>query len=509
MNGREPAARPAASVRGAGRRTPRRARAHRLWSWATATLAGLVFGGGRPALEPRATPSRSGPEAARASRRPTTRVPGARLVRRSPGRSAGGSEPLVVTAAVAARRHRGALGVVLGARRTRGPPRRGRGARSLRSLHVRGPSRGPHHARPARPSAHRRRARPVRPRRRADAVGQDDRPRHPCAVGVAGPGAGDERQDRPVARHDRRAPGRRSRPALRPGRRDADWTASSWSPLDGCADWAIARRTAAWLAEGASSGQARACRTPTSGTRPPPSSWRPVLFAAARAGASMADVVTWLDTQAEGTVIELLEATRRPARAQRDAGLRHARRAAALVDLHDRRDDPRGLRRPARARPLGRRTTSIVDAFLDGGSHTLYLSSTVREQRRLRPLFVALIQAVVQGRTNGPRRPAARSTLRCSSCSTRRPTSRPFPTSTSSRPRASARASSCSRSSRTSRRRTTDGVATGPTRSSTTTARRSSAPARPTRERSTGSHDSSATRNSTSSRPRQATAATP
>jgi type IV secretion system protein VirD4 len=37
-----------------------------------------------------------------------------------------------------------------------------------------------------------------------------------------------------------------------------------------------------------------------------------------------------------------------------------------------------------------------VDAFLDGGRHTLYLSSTVREQRRLRPLFVALIQAVVQ-----------------------------------------------------------------------------------------------------------------
>ena len=41
-------------------------------------------------------------------------------------------------------------------------------------------------------------------------------------------------------------------------------------------------------------------------------------------------------------------------------------------------------------------TTSIRSRFLDGGRHTLYLSSTVREQRRLRPLFVALIQSVVQ-----------------------------------------------------------------------------------------------------------------
>ena len=52
--------------------------------------------------------------------------------------------------------------------------------------------------------------------------------------------------------------------------------------------------------------------------------------------------------------------------------------------------DPRVLER------VERLATSIRSRFLDGGSHTLYLSSTVREQRRLRPLFVALIQSVVQ-----------------------------------------------------------------------------------------------------------------
>src|SRR5262249_22052367 len=49
-------------------------------------------------------------------------------------------------------------------------------------------------------------------------------------------------------------------------------------------------------------------------------------------------------------------------------------------------------------RVLARSRQNDVDLqeFLDGGSHTLYLSSTVREQRRLRPLFVAFIQSVIQ-----------------------------------------------------------------------------------------------------------------
>ncbi len=43
------------------------------------------------------------------------------------------------------------------------------------------------------------------------------------------------------------------------------------------------------------------------------------------------------------------------------------------------------------------RTAGIrADELLDGGQHTLYLSATAREQRRLRPVFVALIESVIE-----------------------------------------------------------------------------------------------------------------
>jgi type IV secretion system protein VirD4 len=121
----------------------------------------------------------------------------------------------------------------------------------------------------------------------------------------------------------------------------------------------------------------------------------PVLFAAARAGASMADVVTWLDTQAEGTVMELLEI------AGEQAAI-HAMQATVIRDERQRSSvyttAETVLDAYADPRVLARAGANEIDipAFLDGGTHTLYLSSTVREQRRLRPLFVALIQAVVQ-----------------------------------------------------------------------------------------------------------------
>lgn len=167
----------------------------------------------------------------------------------------------------------------------------------------------------------------------------------------------------------------------------------SWSPLDGCEDWAIARRTASWLAEGASTGKrmtdsdfwyAAAAKL-----------LAPVLFAAANAGASMADVVSWLDTQAESTVLELLEITGNEAamQAMQASVTRDDRQRSSVYTTAE-----TILEAYADPRVLERAGANDVDvrAFLDGGRHTLYLSSTVREQRRLRPLFVTLIQAVVQ-----------------------------------------------------------------------------------------------------------------
>ena len=101
-------------------------------------------------------------------------------------------------------------------------------------------------------AAGRRRAAALDARGRADADRQDDRPRDPRDPRMARPGAGDERQDRPAARHDRQ---RRERSgasscSTRPAARARP--SQSWTPLAGCYTWAGARRTAAWLAEGAS-----------------------------------------------------------------------------------------------------------------------------------------------------------------------------------------------------------------------------------------------------------------
>jgi type IV secretion system protein VirD4 len=170
--------------------------------------------------------------------------------------------------------------------------------------------------------------------------------------------------------------------------------ADSWSPLDGCSAWVTARRTAAWLCEGAAVGKRGMADTDF---------WyaaaakllAPMLFAAARAGASMADVITWLDTQAEQTVMEILEATDyAPAiNAMQASVMRDERQRSSIYTtaetVLEAYAEPAILE--ASARP------DIAPArLLDGGRHTLYLSSTVREQRRLRPLFVALVQAVVQ-----------------------------------------------------------------------------------------------------------------
>jgi type IV secretion system protein VirD4 len=168
---------------------------------------------------------------------------------------------------------------------------------------------------------------------------------------------------------------------------------AGWSPLDGCRDWGVARRTAAWLAESAAIGRhglADADFWNAAATK----LLAPLLFAAARAGASMADVVTWLDTQDEVVVMEILEATEHRAAidAMQATVARDERQRSSVYTtaetILEAYADPAVLER-ARVGEIS------PDALLDGGSHTLYLSSTVREQRRLRPVLVALIQSVI------------------------------------------------------------------------------------------------------------------
>jgi len=193
---------------------------------------------------------------------------------------------------------------------------------------------------------------------------------------------------------------------------------STWSPLAGCAQWAGARRTAADLAETAKA----------DGTTADGEFWyataskllAPLLFAAARDGRTMADVVRWVDTQDSGEVslileqagvAEALDAARASwcrddrtrssvyttaetilapfADADADAGAGAGARADAGADA----------RADARADAGAARRGAPGDAFdppdLFGGVHTLYLCAPAHDQRRLRGYFSALTQQVL------------------------------------------------------------------------------------------------------------------
>jgi type IV secretion system protein VirD4 len=167
-----------------------------------------------------------------------------------------------------------------------------------------------------------------------------------------------------------------------------------WSPLAGCGTWTGARRTAAAMVE--------ASRSVGSG----PSDadfWyataakllAPLLFAAATSGRCMADVVAWVDGQEVEEVVYLLsEAGVDEALLAAEASFSREERARSSVfttaeTVLEPFADPVVAAGEQRA---------VIDppALLDGGAHTLYLCAPAHEQRRLRPLFSALVDQVVR-----------------------------------------------------------------------------------------------------------------
>jgi type IV secretion system protein VirD4 len=169
---------------------------------------------------------------------------------------------------------------------------------------------------------------------------------------------------------------------------------ASWTPLTRCDEWTIARRTAAWLTEGAKSGR-RAGSDTDFWYSAAAKLLAPLLFAAATSGHTIGDVVTWLDTQDEVRVLEALEATNcQPAidSAQATWTLDERQRssvyatAQAVVEAY--------------ADPLVQRASEWAEItperLLDGGANTLYLCATIRDQQRLRPVFVTLIESIVE-----------------------------------------------------------------------------------------------------------------
>lgn len=170
--------------------------------------------------------------------------------------------------------------------------------------------------------------------------------------------------------------------------------ASSWTPLARCRDWAGARQTAAWLTEGAVIGE-RSLADGDFWYAAAGKLLAPLLYAAATSKRQIAHVVTWLDKQEHSEVQQALEEagsseaiTAWEANWNREDRQRSSIYTTAETVL-EAYADPGVLKHS--------RTAEITpERLLGGGMNTLYLCAGAREQRRLRPVFVTLLQEVLE-----------------------------------------------------------------------------------------------------------------
>lgn len=178
----------------------------------------------------------------------------------------------------------------------------------------------------------------------------------------------------------------------------------SWSPLASCGSWGDAQRMASALTSagrGSSSGVDNAEFWLAAAAK----LLAPLLFAARLAGYGIGDVVRWLDRQEADEVREIFEfavgnapgdAERRDAQFALDAaGATWARDVRTRSSIYTTAE----IALAAYADPgvLSTAGSSDLSAsrLLDGGRHTVYLCAPSHEQRRLRPLFSALVQDLV------------------------------------------------------------------------------------------------------------------
>ena len=185
---------------------------------------------------------------------------------------------------------------------------------------------------------------------------------------------------------------------------------AGWSPLRACRDWQQALRMAAWLVSTARAGERGGLQDSDFWYAVAQKLLGPLLFAAARSGAGMRDVVRWVDLQDEEEPLRALAQT-----AEADA----IQAFAATINREERQhsgvytttetvlaafSDP-GVLATTSATPV-----IAPDRLLDGGSHTLYICAPIDDQERLRPLFTAVIEETVHAVYRRANRPDTRLT---------------------------------------------------------------------------------------------------
>lgn len=169
--------------------------------------------------------------------------------------------------------------------------------------------------------------------------------------------------------------------------------AAGWSPLAASLTWTGARRMAAALC-----GAAR----PGGSGLDDADFWyataakllAPLLLAAACSGRTMADVVRWVDEQEVGEVDAILEelAAVQARQAARASWRREDRQRSSVYTTAE--TVLEAFAEPGVAASASR--SEIDPALLvDGGSSTLFICAPAHEQRRLAPVFTALVSQVL------------------------------------------------------------------------------------------------------------------
>jgi type IV secretion system protein VirD4 len=168
-----------------------------------------------------------------------------------------------------------------------------------------------------------------------------------------------------------------------------------WTPLAGCTTWAGAQQTAEVIAATADLG-GRAVVTAehkywkTLGTK----LLAPLLFAAARDGRSMTDVLRWIDLREDNEVTKLLTD------AEVDGAITaweasQSRTDKARDSVYGTAEDLLSIYADQRVQAFTAGHDLDAEAFLQA-DNTLYLYAPVHEQRRLRPLFETVTMQLVR-----------------------------------------------------------------------------------------------------------------
>jgi type IV secretion system protein VirD4 len=175
---------------------------------------------------------------------------------------------------------------------------------------------------------------------------------------------------------------------------------SKWSPLLACTDYPAAEQVASWLVEAA--GDARAGDNARFWESLGAKLLAPLLFAAAHTGGGVRKVASWVDRRETGEVTDLLGYL-----ADVDALDAWAATCAREERQRDSVYATAESILKAFASPSARAATDVVGADHVAGrvidvrrlvaeGETLYLVAPAHAQARLRPLFEALVQAVLR-----------------------------------------------------------------------------------------------------------------